>query len=232
MHVALFDDLPGRLLQAIDRDEPLLGKPGLERSVATIAMHDRMGMILDLVEQAKLFEFSHHCFARFIARHAREFAEAIDHDRMLIEDVDLIEIVALAYGIVIRVVSRRYLHTTSTEFFIHHEIGNDRYLAVHDGKHDRLAHQVLIALILRADRDARIAEHGLRARSGHDQVLHAIHGLRERIAQMPQVAGLFLVFRLVVGDSCGAMRAPVHDALAAEDKIIVVPIAEHLAHRA
>ena len=146
MHVALFDDLPGRLLQAIDRDEPLLGKPGLERSVATIAMHDRMGMILDLVEQAKLFEFSHHCFARFIARHAREFAEAIDHDRMLIEDVDLIEIVALAYGIVIRVVSRRYLHTTSTEFFIHHEIGNDRYLAVHDGKHDRLAHHVSLAL--------------------------------------------------------------------------------------
>ena len=49
---------------------------------------------------------------------------------------------------------------------------------------------------------------------------------------MPQVARLFLVFRLVVGDSCGAMRAPVHDALATEDKIIVVPIAEHLAHRA
>ena len=49
---------------------------------------------------------------------------------------------------------------------------------------------------------------------------------------MPQVTGLFLVFRLVIGDSRGAMGAPVHDALATEDKIIVVPIAEHLAHRA
>ena len=39
-----------------------------------------------------------------------------------------------------------------------------------------------------------------------------------------------LVFRLVVGDGGHAARAPVHDALAAVDHVVMVPVAEDLAH--
>ena len=47
---------------------------------------------------------------------------------------------------------------------------------------------------------------------------------------MPQMAGFGHVLGLVVGDGGRAMRAPVDDALATVDQLVVIPIGEDLAH--
>ena len=52
----VLDDLERLLLQLVDRDEPLLGKPRLERVVAAVAMHDGVLVVLDVIEQAEGLE--------------------------------------------------------------------------------------------------------------------------------------------------------------------------------
>ena len=76
--------------------------------------------------------------------------------------------------------------------------------------------------------DARVAEHGLGARSGDDDVVLAVDRLSKRVAQVPQVALLVLVLGLVVRDSGSAVGAPVDDALTTVDQAVVVPVAEDL----
>ena len=150
----------------------------------------------------------------------------------LVEDVDLRQVVRLAHRVVVRVVRGRHLHEAGAELGVDVPVAEDGYLAVHDRQHDGLAHELLLLGVLRAHGDAGVAEHGLRAGGGHGHVLDAVDGLRERVAQEPQVALLVLVLRLVVTDGRAAAGAPVHDALAAVDQAVVVPVAEHLAHRA
>ena len=106
----------------------------------------------------------------------------------------------------------------------------DGDLAVDDGELDGLTHKGGLLGVLRGDGNARVAEHGLGARGGDDDVVLAVDRLGQRIAQVPQVALLVLVLGLVVRDSGSAVGAPVDDALAAIDQAVVVPVAEDLAH--
>ena len=106
----------------------------------------------------------------------------------------------------------------------------DRDLTVDDRQHDGLAHEGGLLGVLRGDGDARVAEHGLGARGGDDDVVLAVDRLGQRVAQVPQVALLVLVLGLVVRDGGGAVGAPVDDALATVDQAVVVPVAEDLAH--
>ena len=109
-------------------------------------------------------------------------------------------------------------------------IGEDGDLAVDDGQHDGLAHELCLVGILRGDRDARVAEHGFGTRGGDLDVGHAVNRLGERVAQVPEVTRLVVVLGLVVGNRGAAARTPVDDALAAVDQAVVVPVAEDLAH--
>ena len=106
----------------------------------------------------------------------------------------------------------------------------DGDLAVDDGELDGLTHKGGLLGVLRGDGDARVAEHGLGARGGDDDVVLAVDRLGQRVAQVPQVALLVLVLGLVVRDGGGAVGAPVDDALATVDQAVVVPVAEDLAH--
>ena len=187
-------------------------------------------MVLHLVQQAQLVERGHHGFARLVAVHAAEAAEAVDHVRRLVEDVDALEAVALAHGPVVRVVRGRGFHAAGAELHVHVPVGEDRDLAVHQRQLHRLAHEVLEALVLRVHRHARVAQHRLGTRRGHHEVLQTVHRLGQRVAQVPQVARLVHVLGLVIRDGRGAMRAPVDDALALVDEIVVVPVHEQLAH--
>ncbi len=149
---------------------------------------------------------------------------------MLVEDVDLLEVVGLAHGVVVGVVGGRDLHEAGAKVRVDVAVGKDGNLAVDDGQHDRLAHEGGLLGVLRGDGHAGVAEHRLGARGGDDDVVLAVDRLGERVAQVPQVALLVLVLGLVVRDGGGAVGAPVDDALAAVDQAVVVPVAEDLAH--
>ena len=224
------DGVERRPLELVDGDEPLLRKPRLKRGVATVAVHDGVVELFDVVEQIVLLEPLDDGLAALVAVHAGELAVALDDHRVLVEDVDLRQVVGLTHGIVVGVVSRRYLDEARAEVGIDMPILKDGDLAVHDGELDGLTHKSGLLGVLRGDGDARVAEHGLGARGGDDDVVLAVDRLGQRIAQVPQMALLVLVLGLVVRDGGGAVGAPVDDALAAVDQTVVVPVAEDLAH--
>ena len=86
---------------------------------------------------------------------------------------------------------------------------------------------MLELFVVRVDGHAGIAHHGLRAGRGDDDVAGTVG---ERIADIPQVAGLVDVFDLGVGQRRQAVRAPVDDAAALVDEALVVHLTEGLAH--
>ena len=229
-HLAGVDGIERRPLELIDSDEPLLGKPGLKRSVATIAMHNGVVEILNVIEQAVLLKPCDNGLTALIAVHARELAVALDDHRMLVKDIDLRQVVSLTHSIVVGVVRGSDLDEAGTEARVHVVIGEDGDLAVDDRQLDGLAHKGGLLGILGRDGHAGIAQHGLGTRGGNNNVILAVHRLGERVAQVPQMAVLVMVFGLVVRDSGGAVGAPVDDALTAIDQAVMIPIAKHATH--
>ena len=224
------DGVERRPLELVDGDEPLLGQPRLQGGVATVAVHNGVIEVLDVIEQVVLLEPLDDGLAALVAVHAGELAIALDDHRVLVKDVDLRQVVGLTHGVVVGVVSRRDLNKAGTEVGVDVPILKNGDLAVDDGELDGLTHEGGLLGILRGNGNARVAEHGLGARSGDDDVVLAVDRLGQRVAQVPQVALLVLVLGLVVRDSGGAVGAPVDDALAAIDQAVVVPVAEDLAH--
>ena len=149
---------------------------------------------------------------------------------MLVEDVDLRQVVGLTHGVIVGIVGRGDLNEAGTEVGVDVPILKDGNLAVDDGELDGLTHKGGLLGVLRRDGNARVAEHGLGARGGDDDVVLAVDRLGQRVAQVPQVALLVLVLGLVVRDGGGAVGAPVDDALAAIDQAVMIPVAEDLAH--
>ena len=224
------DGVERRPLELVDGDEPLLGQPRLQRGVATVAVHDGVVMVLDVIEQVMLLEPLDDGLAALLAGHAGKLAVALDDHRVLIEDIDLRQVVGLTHGVIVRVVGRRDLDKAGAKVGVDMPILKDGDLAVDDGELDGLTHKGGLLGVLRGDSHARVAEHGLGARGGDDDVVLAVDRLGQRVAQVPQMALLVLVLGLVVRDSGGAVGAPVDDALAAIDQTIVVPVTEDLAH--
>ena len=224
------DGVERRPLKLIDGHKPLLGQPRLQRGVATVAVHDGVVVLLDVVEQVMFLKPLDDGLAALLTGHAGELAIALDDHRVLVEDVDLRQVVGLTHGVVVGVVSRRDLNKAGAKVGVDMPILKDGDLAVDDGELDGLAHEGGLLGVLRGNGDARVAEHGLGARGGDDDVVLAVDRLGQRVAQVPQVALLVLVLGLVVRDGGGAVGAPVDDALATVDQAVVVPVAEDLAH--
>ena len=86
--------------------------------------------------------------------------------------------------------------------------------------------QIEIAFVARVDGDGGIAQHGFGARGGDDQI--AVRA-DDRIADVPEVAGGFLVHGFEIGDGGLAARAPVDHVLAAIDQAFFVEADEGFA---
>ena len=224
------DGVERRPLKLVDGDEPLLGQPRLKRGVTSVAVHDGVVVVLDMIEQVMLLKPLDDGLAALLAGHAGELTVALDDHRVLVEDVDLRQVVGLTHGVVVGVVSRRDLDEAGTEVGVDMPILKDGDLAVDDGELDGLTHEDGLLGVLRGDSDTRVAEHGLGARGGDDDVVLAVDRLGQRVAQVPKVALLVLVLGLVVRDGGGAVGAPIDDALAAIDQAVMIPITEDLAY--
>ena len=96
--------------------------------------------------------------------------------------------------------------TTPVRIYLDIIIGDNGYLAVDYGQDERLADDILISFIIGVDGNSGIAEQGLG--SGRCKLKIAASVL-ERIAKMPEVTRLILIFDLGVGDRSQAMGAPV-----------------------
>ena len=172
-------------------------------------------MLLDRDEHARLLELLDERLAALIAVHARVLAGTLEHLARVADDLDLLEVMALAHLKVVRIVRRRDLDGARAEVLVDVLVGEQRDAAADDRQDQRLA-DVLVTLVVRMDGDARIAEHRLRARRRDLDVLARL--ALDLIAQMPEMALLRLVLDLDVRDGRVAGRAPVRDARALIDQ--------------
>ena len=218
--------LDGGLGQRLHLDEPLRARHRLDRRAAAVARADVVIVGLGLDEVALLLEIGHDGLACLIAVKAVILA-AVDDTGVLVKDQDLLQTVAQADLVVIRVVAGRHLDAAGAEIKLDIIVGHDGQLAANERQDRRLADEVLIALVRRVDRDAAVAEHRLGARGGDGQILVAV---LERVADIPERAGHILILDLRVGQGGAAVRAPVDDAVALIDQALFVQLAECLAH--
>ena len=107
-----------------------------------------MAVGLDLDEIALLLQIGHDGLAGLVAVHAVVLA-AVDDLRVLVDALDLLQIVAQADLIVVGVVAGRHLHGAGAEAELHVVVRHDGQLAAHQRQDGVLAHQVLVALVLR-----------------------------------------------------------------------------------
>ena len=226
--LALVDNVHSGLCERRHLDEPLRRGHRLNGRAAAVAGADVVLVVLDLNEVAAFLEVLNNRLAALIAVHTLVLAAVCVDGRVLVEHEDLLEVVALTHLEVVRVVARRNLDAAGAELHVDVLVAEDRDLTVHDREDAGLADQVLVALVVRVDRDAGIAHEGLRTGSCNDQIARAVC---ERVADVPQLARLGLVLNLGVGKRGRAVRTPVDDAVALVDQALVVQVYENFADR-
>ena len=187
-----------------------------------------MGIGLDLDQQAELLQILHNGLAALHGGHAGILAAHFVHGAVVVHHALHGQVVAHGNLKVVRVVGGGHLNCAGTEFLFDVFIAHHGNGAVADGQHDVLAHQVRIALVLRVDGHAGIAQHGFGTGGGDDHALAAVLG---GIADVPQVGRLLLKFDFRVGKRGLALRAPVDDAVAAVDQALVIELDKHLQYR-
>ena len=187
-----------------------------------------MLVVLNLDQIAAFLKVLYNRLAALVAVHALVLAAVCVDGRVLVEHENLLEVMALTHLEVVRVVARRNLNTAGAELHVNVLVTENRNLAVHDREDAGLADQMLVALVVRVDGNAGIAHEGLRTGGRNNEVARAV---RQRIADVPQLARLGFVLNLSVGQRSRAVRAPVDDAVALVDKALVVQVYEYLADR-
>ncbi len=187
-----------------------------------------MVVVLDLVEQPQLLKVGHDLFAAGEAVEPLVLAGRLVHDSHVVHDLEQVEAVAAADLVVVAIVGRGDLEGAGAEIHLHVVIVDHRDDPAGQRQADADAGQVAVALVVGMDRDAGIAEHGLRAGGGHHDIPGAV-GVR--VADMVELALLVLVLDLVIGQGGMAARAPVDDIVALVDQAFLVQADEDLAYR-
>jgi hypothetical protein len=187
---------------------------------------DRVGGLLDPLQQAQLGQGGLDLAAGRVAVQALEAAAlGVDH-RLLGEDVDGREVVALGDLPVVGVVGRGDLERAGAELAVHGRVGHDRDRAVDQGQAHRAADQVPVAGVVGVDGHGGVGQHRLGPR-GRDP--DEARPVLQRVAQVGQLAGDLLVLDLDVGQGGQAARAPVDDPPPPVEQVLLVEGDEHLA---
>ena len=125
--------------------------------------------------------------------------------------------------IVVGVVSRGDLDDTGPELGVCVFIAHEGDLLADEGQDEHLADLVLVAGVLRVDRDGGIAEHGLGTGGSELQVAGAVG---EGIAQVPERTVFLFIFDFGIGDGSHAVGAPVDEALSTVDEVFLIETVE------
>ena len=107
-------------------------------------MADLVLVGLDVLHQAQLLQVRHHLVAGLVAIKAGVCSAVVVDPAIKREDVDHFQVVALAAGVVVRVVPRRDLHAACAELPLDQQtVGDDRDGAVLERQENPVANQVL-----------------------------------------------------------------------------------------
>ena len=109
---------------------------------------------------------------------------------------------------VVGVVGRRHLDAAGTKIHFRIVIRDNRDFLVHERQNDIFSNNILVALVSGIYADTAVAQHGFRTGCGDD---HFSASIRQRIPDMPQMAGLIHIFDLSIRQRRHAVRTPVDD---------------------
>src|SRR5690348_1261769 len=165
---AFADDLDSLLGERLHFAEPLNGEARLDDGLAAVADGSGEAVVRDAVEEALRFEVFDDFFARGEAVEAGVRAGGFGHARVGINDFDFGELVALAHGEIVGVVSGRDFDGAGAEFAVHDFVGDDGDFAIYQRQNRFFADERFVAVIFRMDGDGRVAKHGFGTRGGDD----------------------------------------------------------------
>ena len=192
-------------------------------------MGHHMAVFLDLLKQALGLHGGDHLGPRGeTVEPAKSFRHIVVEAGLGVEDVDHLQIVAAADLEIVEVMGRRHLDRARALLRVGVAIADNWQTAADQGQDGVAPDQVEIARVLRMDRHATVAEHGLRAGGGDGD--EGIGSALQRVFEIPQLAVDLALFDLQVGNRGLQFGVPVDQPLVAIDQPLVVKIDEHLAH--
>ena len=203
---------------------PLLGDERLHHRPAAVADPDRVAVGLDAVDEAELLHVLHDALAGLEAVEPRVLAGQLGHLAVEADHAADGQVVPLADLEVGRVVTGGDLDDPGPELRIDRLVGDDLEgdVPLHRGHLERLAHVLLVALVLGVHRHRGVAELGLRP--------HGAEGERT-VLDVDELRVLVLALDLQIRQHGLAARAPVHDVVALVDEPLFPQPHEDLAHR-
>ena len=201
--------------QFVHFQKPLHGKFRLYRNMRTFRKTDVVGIGLRLFEQTGRIEVLLYPFTQRETVHTFVQAHLAVHRTVRIEDIDDLQIVFLAYHIVVHIVGRGHLQHTRSELRIHIIVRDDGNAP---------------------DAKGHIAEYRLRTRRSHRQIAAA---LLQHVAQIVELPVRLAKNHLLVRKSRLRGGVPVHHTYPAVNQSFVIEIHEdaddaartHLVHR-
>ena len=227
---SVFDRLDCGRGERLHLHEPLGRDHRLDDGPRALRPRQRHHVLLASAGEPTVAELDLDGLARLEAVQPFERTGVLVHRAVEVEDVDLLEAVALAGRKVVRVVGRRHLHDAGAELGVDQlRVEDDRNQAVDERMPHVLAVQMPVALIVRMDRHRGIAEHRLGARRrDHDFAV----AVRERIREVEHRAfDVLLLLDLEVREHGLRLDVPVDQARVAVDQPLFVEPHEGFAHR-
>mmetsp|Transcript_29780 Transcript_29780/g.74907 ORF Transcript_29780/g.74907 Transcript_29780/m.74907 type:complete len:427 (-) Transcript_29780:157-1437(-) len=122
------------------------------------------------------------------------------------------------------------LEASRTKLHVHIVVSNDGDLSVLRGHNHRLAHEVLVALVVGVDADSSVAEDGLWARGGDREELVLLAAL-DGVLEVVELALLLRVLDLEIRNCRLEVGAPVDHILPPIHQTLVMELHERLSRR-
>ena len=195
LQLSCFQSIDGRFCQFFHLYKPLLFDQRLYCSAAAVMGSDRVSMGNDLYKVSLLFQIFYDSLSRLIAVHSGIFSAFFIDRGIVIHNVDFFQIVALAHFKVIRVVSRRNLHSSGSELLIYIVVRYNRNLPAYQRQDNIFPDNILVSLIIRMHRNRRISQHSFR--TGRSDLQEPVCS-DNRILDVPEMSFLFLMFHLCI----------------------------------
>ena len=163
--------------------------------MAAVAGSDIVAVILDFNESTLRFKVGNDGFSCLVSVHARIFRIIVGDLCIVCHNIDNLKVMAQTDFKVVGVVSGSDFNNARSEIHFNIFIGNNGNLTVYYGQDKSFADYILVSFIVRVDRNGGIAEQSLGSCCCK---LHIAASVLERIAKMPEMTRLILIFNLCV----------------------------------
>ena len=193
-----------------------------------------MAIVLDAHKKSHLFQFLNDCGPGFITVHSCKFSAVFINGGIIVHNIDFGQVMSFSHLKVIRVMSGCDLYHAGAKFHIHIGIRHNGDLTVHQGQKHLPADEGGISFVLRINSHCGISQHGFRTCGGKFQEFCCTRRpvfLQKRVFDMPEMAGLFFVYNLCIGDGGVAHRAPVYNSAAFINPAFFMHFTEHFRNR-